>query len=237
VTEPTDTTAPGDERWRVGHISDPLGFVPHDRLSWNHRFDDPGQRFRTLYCALRAETALREVLADFRRQTGELAEYAAVFGQEAIDLLPADPISADWRRQHILAPCRIESDGELLDLTDPDVTHELEHRHAQLLSDHGLPHLDLTDITVRRRPVTQAIAADAYNALGVAVIRFPSNLDGLPCYALFEGRATLVGAGEPTPLTDPPPRPLENVAAGWHMTLEPAPVAAATEVAPFDDAP
>jgi hypothetical protein len=50
--------------WRVGLASDPLGFIPAERRSYNSRFDDLLQRFATLYCALLAETALREVLAD-----------------------------------------------------------------------------------------------------------------------------------------------------------------------------
>lgn len=213
---PTDPT-----RWRVGHVSDPLGFVPPERCAWNHRFDDPKRRFRTLYCALRAETALREVLADLRPSTTQLADYAAVFGQAALADLPSQPISASWRSQHVLVASRIDYDGALLDLTDPAVRDEVERHHARLLADHGMAHLDITDITVRRRPVTQAIAAYAHDALGAAVIRFPSNLDGLPCYALFEHRAVLVALTDPVPLTDPPPAALQNVAAGWGMALEP----------------
>jgi hypothetical protein len=54
------------------HISDPIGFIPTERCSWNHRFDDSKRRFRTLYCAIRPETALREVLADLRRNIDEI---------------------------------------------------------------------------------------------------------------------------------------------------------------------
>lgn len=85
-----------------------------------------------------------------------------------------------------------------------------------------MPHLDLTEITVRRRAVTQRIAAHAHDELGAAVIRFPSNLDGLPCYALFEHRAQLVALASATLLTDPAPEALTNVAAGWRINLEPA---------------
>jgi hypothetical protein len=34
--------------------------------TFNHRFDDAQQRFRSIYVAELAETALREVLADLR---------------------------------------------------------------------------------------------------------------------------------------------------------------------------
>ena len=37
--------------WRVGHAGSPLEFVPHEYCSWEHRFDDPERRYRTLYGA------------------------------------------------------------------------------------------------------------------------------------------------------------------------------------------
>ena len=211
--------APGDVRWRVGHASDPIGFLPRERCSWNHRFDDPEQRFRTLYCAIESETALREVLADLRRDTWEVANYLATFGADALDDLPAQEITADWRRQNVLVCCRINAQAEMLDLTDPTVRHQTEQRHATLLAAHGMKHLDVTEVTRRRRSMTRVIAADAYDELGCAGIRFPSRLDGLPCFALFEGRASLEAVDDPVPLTDPPPSALENVAAEWHLTL------------------
>ncbi len=220
--------APGDVRWRVGHISDPIGFVPWERCSWNHRFDDAMQRFRTLYCAIRPETALREVLADLRRNTHEVARYLEAFGEQARADLPAEEISADWRRQNVLASCRIDSDGEILDLTDTAVRHDIEQRHAALLAAHGMAHFDIAEVTFRRRAVTRGIATDAYDALGYAGIRFPSRLDGLPCYALFEGRASLEAIDAPVPLTDPPPHALENMAAGWGLALQPAPALTST---------
>jgi hypothetical protein len=219
----TRLQAPDEVRWRVGHVSDPIGFLPWERCSWNHRFDDPQRRFRTLYCAIEAETALREVLTDLRRDTREVANYLAALGAEASADLPAQEITADWRRQNVFVGCRINADGEMLDLTDPAVRHEMEIRHAALLAAHGMEHLDITEITLPRRSVTREIAANAYDALGCAGIRFPSRLDGLPCFALFEGRSRLEALDDPLPLTDPPPRALQNVAAAWNLTLQPAP--------------
>jgi hypothetical protein len=86
-------------------------------------------------------------------------------------------------------------------------------------------HLDLPEITTRRRPVTQTIAADLFDQ-GVSAVRFPSKLDGNPCFALFEGRGALLQADDPVALTDPPPQPLTNVTAPWRLVLEPAPAAA-----------
>jgi hypothetical protein len=84
----------------------------------------------------------------------------------------------------------------------------------------GLEHLDLHEITARRRVVTQSIAADLYDR-GIGALRFPSRLDGLPALALFEGRGQLERAGEPIKLTDPAPGPLRVVSREWSLVLEP----------------
>jgi hypothetical protein len=114
----------------------------------------------------------------------------------------------------------MDLDGGFSDLTKPDVRAELEERHAALLLDHGLEHLDLHEITARRRVVTQSIAADLFER-GAAALRFPSRLDGLPALALFEGRAELEQVGEPIELTDPAPEPLVVVSREWGLVLEP----------------
>ena len=76
-----------------------------------------------------------------------MARYLETFGEEARADLPAEEISADWRSQNVLAPCRIDSDGEILDLTDPAVRHQTEQRHAALLAAHGMAHLDIAQVT------------------------------------------------------------------------------------------
>lgn len=209
--------------WRVGFIGDPLGFVPLERRAYNNRFDDLHRRFGTLYCALTAETALREVLADLRPSAAAISRYINRFGREAAADIPSATVTAEWRRRHVLAPARMRLDGSILDLTDVDQRREIELRHADLLAAHNMPHLDLHEVTTARRAVTQTIASDAFDALGSAAIRFASRLDGLPCFALFEGRALLIADGEPVGLTDPGPEPLENVAASWRLLMEPAP--------------
>ena len=213
--------------WRVGLATDPLGFVPPQRRAYNNRFDDRHRRFGTLYCPLAAETALREVLADLRPNTAAIARYVKRYGPEAAADLPSATVTAEWRRRHVLAPARLDLDGPVLDLTDVDQRREIELRHAELLADHGMSHLDLHEVTTGRRIVTQTIAADAFDELAAAAIRFASRLDGLPCYALFEGHSGLSGDGEPVQLTDPAPEALKNVAASWQMAIEPtAPIAA-----------
>ena len=136
-------------------------------------------------------------------------------------------MTAEWRRRHVLAPARLDLDGPVLDLTDVDQRGEIELRHAELLTEHGMSHLDLHEVTTGRRIVTQTIAAAAFDELEATAIRFASRLDGLPCYALFEGHGRLSGDGEPVQLTDPAPEALQNMAASWRMAIEPTATIAA----------
>jgi hypothetical protein len=207
--------------WRVGYHGDPLGFVPSEICEWSHRFDDLRHRFRTVYVAELAETCLREVLADFRPKLSAVRRFQQEMGAEAAQELAAQPITAAWRREHILAPVRLRLDSPIYDLTDVPQRHRIEERHVDLLLEHDMRHLDLHEITTSRRVVTQAIAADIYDD-GAAGIRFPSSLDGNPCVAVFEGRGELDLAGEILPLTDPPPTALLKVVVPWHLDLQPA---------------
>jgi RES domain len=210
----------GRQLWRVGHRGDPLGFTPHDLCQWSQRFDDAKRRFRTVYCAERPATSLREVLADFRPNLAAIEVFLATFGREASAEVSAEPVTARWREEHVLAPAEAELDGPLVDLTDVEVRGELEERHRGLLVEHGLEHLDLHEITTRRRALTQAIATDLYNRLRAGAVRFPSRLDGSPCLAVFEGQGELVAAGSPIELTDPAPDVLLEVCGAWGLKLE-----------------
>lgn len=210
----------GGELWRVGHRTEPLAYTPYELCSWNHRFDDRERRFRTVYCAEHPETSLREVLADFRPNLEARKAFADAFGADALKDLPAAAVTARWREEHLLISARMTLDGELADLTEPEVRAELEERHAALLLDHGLDHLDLHEITARRRVITQSIAADLFDR-GVGAMRFPSRLDGLPALALFESRAELEQLGEQVELTDPAPEPLLVVSREWSLALDP----------------
>lgn len=211
--------------WRVGYHGDPLGFVPSEICGWSHRFDDLRHRFRTVYVAELAETCLREVLADFRPKLSATRRFQQEMGAEAAQELAAQPITAAWRRENVLAPVRLRLDGPICDLTDVPQRQKIEERHVDLLFKHDMRHLDLHEITTSRRIVTQAIAGDIYDD-GAAAIRFPSCLDGNPCIAVFEGRGELEPAGEILPLTDPPPTALLKVVAPWHLDLQQAPAVA-----------
>jgi hypothetical protein len=209
----------GEELWRVGHHSSPLAFTPRALCSWNHRFDDVKREFRTVYCAEHPETSLREVLADFRPNPAARKDLADAFGPQALKDLPDASVTASWREEHRLAPAQMSLDGDLVDLTDPQVRADLENRHTALLVEYNLEHLDLHEITARRRVLTQTIARDLFDR-GAAALRFPSRLDGQPALTVFEGRGELVEAGEAIGLTDPAPQPLITVCTEWGLKLE-----------------
>lgn len=208
--------------WRVGSHADPVGFPPLDLCAWNHRFDDRERRFRSIYGAESAETAIREVLADLRPNAAAIRRYVERFGPEAAGDVPGWPVTESWRQQHVLVEVRAHTEGPVVDLCDGDVRNDVERRHGALLEAHGMDHLDLSEITARRRAVTQAIAADLHDRVGAAGIRFPSRLDGSPCLALFEGRSTFVPVGDPILLVDPAPEALRIVCDGWRLDLSPA---------------
>jgi hypothetical protein len=220
------TLAPPAPLWRVGYVADPLAYTPRPLCSFNHRFDDAARRFRTLYLAELPETALREVLADFRPNLAAQRRYLKQFGQDAAEDFAAEPVTAAWRTQHLLASALIDFTGELVDLTDTATRNSLETEHADLLADYDLPHLDLHEITTSRRALTQTIAGHLYDQ-GHAAVRFPSRLDGNACIALFEDRGQITPAADPIELTDPAPEPLINVCSAWQLKMEPTTITTA----------
>lgn len=77
-------------------------FAPLEVYEFSHRFDDLHRRFRTLYCAERPETCLREVLADFRPNMAARHRHVERYGADAADDFAAEPVTARWRSQHVL---------------------------------------------------------------------------------------------------------------------------------------
>lgn len=208
--------------WRVGYYADPLEFTPRALYEFSHRFDDIGFRFRTLYLAESDETCLREVLYDFRPNLEAQNRHIERYGPDAAGDFVTEPVTAKWRRQHVLVPAVLELDGPVVDLLDSTARQEIEDRHHELLVDHRLRHLDLHEITTARRVVTQTIAADLFDR-GAAAVRFPSRIDGNACIALFEGRGVAHPAGDVVVLTDPAPSALVTIAGQWNLGLEAAP--------------
>jgi hypothetical protein len=97
--------------WRVGYRGDPLGFVPLEICEYSHRFDDLRHRFRTVYIAELAESALRETLADFRPKLSAIRHFQREMGAAAAQELAASPVTAAWRREHLLAPVGLKLNG------------------------------------------------------------------------------------------------------------------------------
>jgi hypothetical protein len=93
------TDAPDRAYWRVGYHADPDGFVPLELCTFNHRFDDVQQRFRSIYTAELAETALREVLADLRPKAAAIRRYVERFGPDASRARPLTVPSSRTPRQ------------------------------------------------------------------------------------------------------------------------------------------
>jgi hypothetical protein len=205
--------------WRVGYHRAPVDFTPLDLYGFSHRFDDVNHRFRTLYVAELEVTILREVLADFRPNLAARQRHIERYGPQAADDFPVAPVTAKWRRENVLVRARLELDGPVVDLFDPDTRQDLEDRHSALLVEHGLEHLDLSEITTKRRKVTQTIAGDLFDR-GASAVRFPSRLDGGVCVALFEGRGAVHQVGDVVPLTDPPPEALVIVTGEWKLKMQ-----------------
>jgi len=181
----------------------PLQFVPHEFCPWQHRFDDPEQQYRTLYCAEHPVTSLREVLADLHPNAMARALRSVQSAQgvpEEKVYRPAGEVRLAWREQHVLAPATVSRNGPLANLDDPALRERLAESHAALLAKYGLDHLNISEIRSKTRIVTQTIGRDLYER-GAAGLRFRSNLDGRRCIVLFEGRAELQPDGNLIPLT------------------------------------
>jgi hypothetical protein len=176
-------------------VSAPLDFPPQEALSWKNRFDHPERAFRALYCAEHRQTALREALADFRPNAKARSEYKRLYGED----LPPTRVKAVWRQARVLAAGTIQVlRNELVRIDDPAWRQEFESLHANLLARHGMDHLDISQIRSKARPITQEVTRFVA-ARGAAGIIYGSNLDDLPCVALFEGRSLLVSSPGPEP--------------------------------------
>ena len=130
-------------------------------------------------------------MADLRPNTRMLAELAELFGEDRAIVEAAGAVSAgELRARRVLAQADMRLEGPLVDVDEPAVLTDLEHRHAILLAEHGMEHLDISQIRSEDRIVTQTIGRSLHGD-GAAGLAFGSNLDDQPCFALFEGRATL----------------------------------------------
>lgn len=151
--------------WRVGYHASPLEFTPLELYSFSHRFDDIQHRFRTLYLADLPETCLREVLADLRPNLGAKLRHIERYGPDAAQDFASEPVTASWRRQNVLVPALLRIQGALIDLTDVAVRQQIEDRHAALLVENGMEHLDLHEVTTSRRVVPRRLLVTSTTAV------------------------------------------------------------------------
>jgi hypothetical protein len=181
-----------------------------------HRFDDPDKTFRTLYCAEQRETAFREVLANLRPNTAMRMDFEKRFGSKGVW-----QVTSKFREDKRLAQgiLRIER-GDLVDVDDPALRFEFEHLNARLLAEHGMDHFDIAQVRSKNRAITQALTRFLADR-GAAGVLYRSNLDNLPCVALFESRAFLepVPGLVSEPLTSALPD-LVAVCAQWGLVLQ-----------------
>jgi hypothetical protein len=160
------------------------------------------------------------VLADLRPDTTMLAEFQELFGRDAGLLAAAGTIGAEFRRERVLAPADLVlDDGDLVDVDAPATRARLEREHAPLLAEHGMRHLDVSEVRSRTRVVTQRVGRTLYEA-GAAAVKFGSNLDDRPCYAVFEARGHLAPRGGEPPLElDAGLEALATVCAEYGLTI------------------
>lgn len=188
----------------MGHINDPLDFVPLHLCPWTHRFDNPRPEeppiYRTLYCARHRETCYGEVFKRYARSVKTARELAETSGTPLEDHLHGE-VGIRLLLEQAIGRGRIRIlEGELVDLDDPAVRRVLEIRHWDLLQKHGLDVLDIAAARSSRREVTQEIGRTLFEN-GAAGVLYGSNFDNRPCIALFESRALLEPLASPEPLT------------------------------------
>jgi RES domain len=179
----------GQRVWRVGHAGVPWDFTPRKHCKWAHRFDDPLQRYRVLYCAEVALTSLYEVLIQFRPDLKAIEDFNSFVGKAHKNLVIAGALPRDWRQEKELVSGLLDLQGRaLVDLTQVTTMVELEHQIPGLLRKHGAERLDHAVLRGGNRGLTQAVSRFAFGQKKAGIL-YRSRVDDSRCLALFEGRA------------------------------------------------
>jgi hypothetical protein len=151
-----------------------------------------------------------------------LSEFDEIFSDSREESLTiAGVVSAEWRRQHVLVKARVQFiQGSLLDMETPNQLQHLGNIHRHLLKRYGIMHLDVSQIRSQQRIITQRISRTLFEEMEAGV-QFRSRLDQQPCFALFEGRASLKPIEAPIPMTVDHPD-LVRVCGEFTLVLRPA---------------
>jgi hypothetical protein len=200
--------------WRLGYDADPLGFKPRELYGWTNRFDDRESGYRTIYLAEQRRTCVCELLQDLRPDARAIQEYRSIFPRGE---LPPTAVPGDWISRMVFVQTTTALDGYPSDLRDTAERARIEREHADLLVDHGLEHLNLSDLTSRNRAFTQGLSRCLYDD-GCCGIVFPSNVGPGACLCLFEGRGELRASSAPEPLSASTPE-LAEICADWGLSI------------------
>lgn len=205
--------------WRLGHASGPCDFIPHHLSSWNHRFDDPKREYRTIYCADKRVTCLKEVLADLRPNKKRIQDFEEIFGSLTEELPKPGFVSMLWRKDHVLVQAAIViSNGSIIYIEDKSVQKHIETDLAYFLKLHNITKLNKSVLQGKNRDITRKISRFFFEGDG-AGIQFHSRLDENICAVLFEGKAFLKAASEPISMIKDDPDLLE-VCKEYSLTLQ-----------------
>lgn len=178
--------------------------VPRWEWTGENRFDDPQHRkgdpepglFRVVYCSSSRAGAFGETIARFRKSLRLLSELGQIEDDEPLDPdLEGGVLPEEWRLNRRIGSSHLASTSRFADLEVPRAATVLRREMAPLLGALGLEDLDFSDLTGRRRQVTQYAARCVYEATDETGepffdgIRYASRLNpGWELWAIFADR-------------------------------------------------
>lgn len=136
-----------------------------------YSFDDPEHQkgdpepglFRAVYCSSSRAGAFGETISRFRKSLRLLSELRE--DEEPLDPdLEGGSLPEEWRLNRRTGSSRLAGTLRFADLEAPGAATVLRREMAPLLAELGLDDLDFSDLTRRKRQVTQYAARCVYEA-------------------------------------------------------------------------